>query len=340
MNKILLPLLFLSLAFGQLQRFGPLYLHDFILALILLVNRPKLSRPVLYFGFAGLVSLFLAAFRLPLAQVLVGSLYLWRFVAYSLLLDLKVDKKYLLFFSSAIAGFGLIQYLLIPDTRFLLSLNWDEHYYRLISTLFDPNFTGIILVLGLVLTYFSYPRSWRLYLLHLSALLLTYSRSSYLALFAAIAAIAVIKRKFSYILFIFLFLSSLFFLPRPGGEGVKLERLASVGLRLDNYRLGIKLWQRNPIFGLGFNTLRYFRDNQLSHSAPGLDASLLFVLVTSGVIGLAAYLNLLCSLWKKSLLLKVSLASLLVHSLFVNSLFYPFVMLWLFSLASLDKPKS
>lgn len=328
MNKILFPLLFLSMAFGQLERLGPVYLHDLILAVILLVNRPKISRPVLYFALAGFVSLILSGFK-------PGGEYLVRFLAYSLLLGLKAERRYLLFFSGAIASLGWLQYLLLPDTRFLLALNWDDHYYRLISTLFDPNFTGIILVLGLVLTYFSYPRSWRLYLLHLSALLLTYSRSSYLALLAAALFLALIKKKLKLFLLGFSALSLvLLALPRPGGEGVKLERVFSIEQRFDSYREGVSLWLKSPIFGLGFNTLRYYRSDPISHAAAGLDSSLLFVLVTTGAVGLLAYLNLLKFLWQKSLLLRVSLIALLVHSLFVNSLFYAFTLIWLFSLAS------
>ena len=121
---------------------------------------------------------------------------------------------------------------------------------------------------------------------------------------------------------------------------MKLERWFSIEQRFDNYREGIGLWQKSPIFGLGFNALRYYRNDPISHSAGGLDSSLLFVLATTGVVGLLAYLNLLRWLWQKSLLLCVSLAALLVHSLFVNSLFYAFVMIWLFSLASLDKKKT
>ena len=335
LNKVLLPLLFLSMAFGELQRLPgtPVYAHDLIILALLGLNcrRLKFYRPVLWFGLAGLVSLVLAAFRMPLNQVLIGSLYLVRFLVYSLLLYLKIDWRYLLVFSSLIAGFGLLQYWLVPDTRWLLALNWDEHYYRLLSTLLDPNFTGIILVLGLVLIYWYRPKAWWLYGLHLTALLLTYSRSSYLALFAAIVAVAVFKKRFKIILYIFIFLLSLFFLPRPGGEGVKLERIMSVKQRLSNYQLGYEFWQRSPVFGVGFNTLRYFRDNQASHSASGLDSSLIFVLATSGIVGLLAYLNLLRSLWQKSLLVRVTLVALLVHSLFVNSLFYSFTLIWLWS---------
>lgn len=341
LNKILIPLLFVSMAFGELQRLPglPLYLHDLILISLLLINRRRLRlfRPVLWFGLVAIISLIGAAFKMPLNQVLTGSLYLARFLAYSLLINLTVKPVYLIWFSSLIAGFGLIQYLLVPDTRWLLALNWDEHYYRLLSTLLDPNFTGIILVLGLILIYFYRPKARGLYGLHLAALWLTYSRSSYLALFSALAVLAVLKKKFKLILLAVAFAASLLLLPRPGGEGVKLERIMSVKQRLSNYRLGLEFWRQSPVFGLGFNTLRYFRDNQASHSASGLDSSLIFVLVTSGVVGLLVYLNLLRSLWQKSLVLKVTLVALLVHSLFVNSLLYSFSLIWLFSLARLDK---
>lgn len=343
LSKILLALLFLSLAFGQLQRFGQFYLHDLILLLLLLVNfrRLRLFRPVLWFGLAGLISLVFAAFKLPLNEVLTGSLYLLRFLAYSLLLGLKVDSKFLLFFSTAIAGLGLAQYLFLPDTRFLAGLNWDDHYYRLISTLFDPNFTGIILVLGLILICLKRPFSRPLLVLHFSALLLTYSRGSYLALAAAGLYWALISKKLKwFFLGIAVLAVVLLALPRPGGEGVKLERWFSIEQRLDNYRAGVSLWLKGPVFGLGFNTLRYYRQDFVSHAASGLDSSLLFVLATTGVTGLLTYLNLLRSLWRKNLLVRVSLAALLVHSLFVNSLFYPFVLIWLFSLASLDKKKT
>ncbi len=341
MSNLLTWLLFVSLAWGELQRLPglPLYFHDFVLAALLLVNwrRLKLFKSVLWFGLAGALSLVLAGFRLSLDQVLTGSLYLLRFLAYSLLINLKIDKKYLLFFSSAIAVFGLAQYLLVPDTRFLASLNWDDHYYRLLSTLFDPNFTGIILVLGLILIYLKRPLSWPLLSLHFLALLLTYSRSSYLAFLAAALYLAVVRRRLKIVLIGLGALSLIVLLPRPGGEGVKLERWVSAWQRLDNYRLGVGLWRQAPLFGLGFNTLKYYRDNPLSHSAGGLDSSLLFVLATTGVVGLLAYLNLLRALWQKNPLPRASLAALLAHSLFVNSLFYPFAMIWLFSIGSLDK---
>ncbi|OGD55938.1 MAG: hypothetical protein A3J48_04185 [Candidatus Doudnabacteria bacterium RIFCSPHIGHO2_02_FULL_46_11] len=345
MNNLLVLVLFGSMIFGEFQRLPglPLYLHDLVLIGFLLVNlrRLKLFRPILWFALAAFVSLVMAAFKLPFNKILTAALYLLRFLAYSLLIDLKIDRRWLLIFSSGVALLGLAQYFFVPDTRFLAGLNWDDHYYRLLSTLLDPNFTGIILVLGLVLIYLSRPVSKRLLGLHFLALLLTYSRSSYLALVAAALYLAWLKKKLQwFVLGLAILALALVLLPRPGGEGVKLERVLSGQQRLTNYRLGIDLWRQSPVFGLGFNTLKYYRDNPLSHSAGGLDSSLLFVLATTGIVGLLAYLNLLRCLWKKSLLLRVSLVALLVHSLFVNSLFYSFAMIWLFSLASLDKAKS
>ena len=52
-NKILIPLLFLTLALGQLQRLpgGLIYAHDLIIILLLLLNysQLKFSRPWLIF---------------------------------------------------------------------------------------------------------------------------------------------------------------------------------------------------------------------------------------------------------------------------------------------------
>ena len=95
---------------------------------------------------------------------------------------------------------------------------------------------------------------------------------------------------------------SAFLLPRPGGDGVKLERTFSIIQRWENYQAGFKLWQQ-PIFGLGFNTLRYYNQDYLSHASAGQDSSLLFVAVTTGLVGLTAYL-----FWLKSIFFPVSCA--------------------------------
>jgi O-antigen ligase len=135
---------------------------------------------------------------------------------------------------------------------------------------------------------------------------------------------------------------TLIVLPRsPDGEGVKLERTSSIQARIQNWRNSLIIIRDHPIFGVGFNTYRYaqraygFTDTSKwlqSHAGAGADSSLLFVTATAGVFGLLAYLWYLRSLNQlrtPNSELQVVLVALLVHSLFLNSLFYPSVMLWL-----------
>ena len=348
--------MFFVFPFGQLTKIPGLpetinlYLHDIIISLSFtlylfsltkespLLRKSLLIKSLLYFIFTGFVSLVFAFIKFPYHQVIISSLYLLRFTIYSSLIfilkDKKINlpvKKLLIFSSLTLAIFGLIQYLKFPDTRFLSSNHWDDHYYRIISTFFDPSYVGIILLLGLILAFFTKAPLW-LYPLYLLPLLLTYSRSTYFALLTSLAGYAFIKRKIKIILFGLIFISLLPFLPRPGGEGVKLERVFSIKQRLDNYQESLTIIKKNPVFGVGFNTLRYYQENPLSHAGAGLDSSLLFVFATTGVIGFTAYLNLLKNIYQQSLLIKVSLVALLTHSLFQNSLFYPWVMIWFFSL--------
>ena len=139
-------------------------------------------------------------------------------------------------------------------------------------------------------------------------------------------------KKLKLLLLGILFVIILPFLPRPGGDGVKLERVFSIKQRIDNYQDSLVIIKDHPVFGVGFNTLRYYQNQPLSHAGAGLDSSLLFVLATTGILGFLAYLNLLNHIYKTSLLIKISLIVLLTHSLFQNSLFYPWILIWFFSL--------
>ena len=79
-----------------------------------------------------------------------GLLYLVRTVIY---LGLIINgemlfspvKKWVFWAMAAFVGLGLGQYIFLPDTRFLLSYGWDEHYWRLIGTVLDPNYMGVMM---------------------------------------------------------------------------------------------------------------------------------------------------------------------------------------------------
>jgi O-antigen ligase len=118
-------------------------------------------------------------------------------------------------------------------------------------------------------------------------------------------------------------------LPRPAGEGTKLERTSSVNAKYVNYKEGFSLFQKSPVFGFGYNNLPIIRPNA-SHSQSGFDSSLLTILTTTGVIGTILFILGLSQLFIKSnLAVQTMIIAILVHSLFSNSLLYPFTLLFL-----------
>jgi hypothetical protein len=331
-----------------------------IIVLIWLISgRPKLV--ILKKSFLDLfvVFVFSLAFSLsifPFSKIILGGFYLLRFFVYLLfpfaILRLFENGRYrklifnsLLTASFFVAVFGWIQYFLYPDFRPFVVYGWDDHLYRLIGTFFDPGFTGVLLALGAITSLISYfeKRSYKMFLLFsflVVSLAFTYSRASYLALMAGVAYIFIKKGKLKVLLMgILAFLMLILLLPRPSSSGVQLERLYSVFLRITNYQETISIWKNSPVFGVGFNNLcaareKFFLvDSHLSHSCSGSDSSLLLLLATTGFSGFIVFIKFLkvqLSLLKQDdLYVKVyksSLVVVLVHSLFVNSLFYPWVM--------------
>lgn len=376
----LIFLYLLVFPFGQLGRFeiGPgvtLHLVDavagvtaFIWVTGALIQRklktPPLARQYASFGVITLFSLLLAATRFTGTEIFVGSLYLLRWVAYMLFYfavwgAVRQNKKLrsrlfdsLLVVGGAIASFGWVQYILYPDTRVLLHLGWDEHYFRLIGTFLDPGFTGILLVLFLSLVI---SRAWKsregkwlqagLFVLGFLALALTYSRASYLAFLTGLLALYIVRRNLKLLVGgVVLMLATLFILPRPGGEGTLLSRTSTVEARLASYSRALTITEDNPVFGTGFNLYRFAQERRgflkpkdigISHAGAGSDSSFLFALATAGIPGLFVYLWLWWKIlrlgWQKKntpqgIALFSSCAAVLVHSTFDNSLFYPWVM--------------
>lgn len=299
-----------------------------------------------------------------LENVFVGSLYLLRLFGYSTLfllawnIAVKKKQKKSLFSSLILVSlftgiFGWIQYFWYSDLRFLKLLGWDDHHFRLVGTFLDPGFTSIILVLGFLATFVSFvsrkdKKVIPILVFFLVTIAFTYARAAYLALFAGLFVVFRLKRgikRFFWIVFAFLIL--IFLLPRPAGEGVKLERLHSVYDKIENYSQTIEIIKKHPLFGVGFNNIcaarvRYLGDlGDGSHSCSGSDSSLLFVLATTGVVGLLIYLNLATQLLgslSRDTFGKAFLAcsvALFVHSFFVNSLFYPWIMGWMAILLAL-----
>ena len=260
-------------------------------------------------------------------------------------------------------------------------LQYDPHFYRAVGTFLDPGFTGIILLLTLIVIVYNgscfkngscrafspvrhprfvagarreplyashpfclsklsiiihYPLSILLYL----ALALTYSRASWLAFLVGMSVLAFYKKSWK----IFLAAAGVlvltwFLIPQPTGEGGKSTRTYTIQARFQNYQQAVKIFNEKPILGVGFNTLRYYQKNQPENQAgAGLDNSWLFVLATTGILGLASYLWL----WFKALdkfknpLIVSSFSALFIHAFFVNSLFYSWVMAWIWIILAME----
>lgn len=346
------------------------YVHDILLALLLVAGaagmmkkhriiRPRLLYPILAFTAAGILSLSVNTLHIPASDLFLSSLYLVRWCMYAMLYFLLVQNvvpvKILLYalylYGVGVALLGFLQFGIYPDLRNLTYLGWDPHYYRLFSTLLDPNFAGIILVCTFFLGLYLWQQAKSSHLLIaefllLIAVYLTYSRSSYLALAAGMVAVAVYLKKWMFIACLVLFAGAVLFIPTPGGKTLRLNRVDSTVARFENWQDTLSVISHSPVIGYGFNTMKYVRNpaavdqfTPASRATSGVDSSLLFVLATTGIIGFVAYVWLLITPFYGrarsvdasgiQILTATLTVSLLVHSLFSNSLFYSWVMLFL-----------
>jgi O-antigen ligase len=164
--------------------------------------------------------------------------------------------------------------------------------------------------------------------------------------------VALNKKKFI-ALILLLAMLSVFMLPKSfQTEGTNFLRAASSEARISTTREVLKVIKESPVYGVGFNAYRYAENRlgliggpnwQVSHGGAGTDNSFLFILATTGVVGLIAYLYLLSKIIglgilnrkksKYAVILVSSLLGLIVSSLFINSLFYVLILEWIWIMA-------
>lgn len=275
--------------------------------------------------------------------------------------------------------FGFIQYFFYSNLRNLYYLGWDEHMHRMFSTFLDPNFAGAFFVLFLIflsgillylLKNIMLKQAWIIGLISIFTLIsifLTYSRSALIMLIISTIIFSILTKKIKFI-FVILLISIGFIAISSKNfniENVNLFRIASTEARIDSAKIAIEIIRENPVFGVGFNTYRYaqikygFRNAinaNVSHADAGTDNSFLFILATMGIVGLIAYCNLLYSVLRMayfnyskhkaaeiqkyiSLVVIVSIGGIIINSFFINSLFYSFVMIWMWILVGLIENK-
>jgi len=337
--------LIIAFFFGQLTRVSIGYISFPIidifivfLAIFNLFNHPQIkNKPLVWFLIYAWINLFINFFiyKYPL---LAAISYLIRLTCILSLIIYppQISSKIKYFFILALISnilFGLIQYLLWPDFTYFKALNWDDHLSRLVSTYFDPTFTALIYLMFFIFLYLQKNKSTATAILILFtylAMALTYSRSTFLAFI--ICSVFVGYKLKNIKIFIFglcLILATILLLPRPPGEGTKLERTSSINAKYINLNEGLSLFAKSPLIGLGYNNLPSIR-NLNTHSSSGFDASLLTILVTTGTIGLFLFtLGFKIYFDQISLTKQTILLAVFVHSLFANSLLYPYTLIFL-----------
>lgn len=324
--------------FGQLLAFPvtgtmTVYLLDIALGLLmisLLVNskaRTKLAADPLFKPLAILDLVAVFSLLINLGFLLSGDityplLYLLRLIAYpsiyfavKQLPSVRILKP-VLFSYLIFCLLGVAQYLFFPDMRYLRELGFDDHYYRLIGSFYDPNFSGAILA-GASLLLIAMGSIWAA-LPVIVLLALTFSRAAYLGFILGFVYLLLKKKNYPLLIILGFLGIVIWLIPKPFGEGVNLFRMFSVYSRIGSWNEGWKLFLQKPVFGWGYNTLR-----NLTGTRFQIDNSYLFIAATTGLFGVFAFLNLI----KKSLRglvlpTLVFILSLLIHAIFNNSLFY------------------
>lgn len=395
MIPLLYILLVVSLAGGVLTKVSPIptvniYLFDVISIFIVLANVKKIIEyirknyrkqiPVYVFLGVGGIGILGRFGELGVLGFLSSFAYLARLVLYLFLVipllsikrgDLVKIRKWMMYSGFIFVTLGYIQYVYYPNLRNLYYLGWDEHLYRLFSTFLDPNFAGIFIGLVILLFISFFLESARKanfkkqiaflfgYLFLFPALFLTYSRSSLLVFVCSCVILLVLLKKKKYILvFVALVVLGILALPKNfAGEGVNLLRTASAVARFQYSERAIQIFLRNPILGVGYDTLRFTSakygyvkgaDILNSHSAAGVPDSYLEILATTGIVGFLAagyiLLRVMKIVWKISLGRKeeylalvvfTSFAAVLIGSFFDNLLFYAPIMIWMIVLYGL-----
>lgn len=380
---VFLVVLWLSFPLGQFvkyQIFGGFGVFFFdlttgLVSLFILLRTVSLSIKIkgplflswLLLASVWLISLCLSPVGLSKVEFFTSFLYLVRWLAGSSLIfmgwTLSEESRMWIVKLMVLAGLGLaisglVQYVVFPYLGPLTNQGWDPHLYRLAGSFLDPGFTGFIFVcslilLGLIKNKISLPKSqWAVEMgILFVSLLLTYSRASYLAFLASFGVVALRKRAYMwYIKVIVLFTLAVVLLPRPSGEGIRLERENSIKARIENWSHALVVFKNNPVLGVGFNAyryaqerLKYLKSGDENHAGAGSDSSLLLILATSGIVGGVAFgwfvrKVFIFVLLSGGIFKEISISTLValaVHFWFLNSLFYPWILVWIATLVGL-----
>ncbi len=383
----------LTIVIGQLVRLpilgseNSVIINDVLLPVLIVVwwlrrlasrswNLPRTSLTLPAWIFVAMLGLSLAwsyADYSP-GEILSGALYGIRWLEYAAVLVMGFEfvrthvraKRYLIVLvwtGVVVSLLGFLQLRLFPDFSFMVPQGWDPHVGRLLSTWFDPNFLAgflallVTICLSIALTKsFTAARWWWVAIAIMTvAIVLTFSRSGYVALAAGAGLVTLVRSRAIFFLGLAAFAAIVVLVPRVNERVVGIRTVDETAkLRLVSWGNAWTVISDHPWTGVGYNLYRYaqvrygFLDDTREHSASGSDSSFLTVWVTTGLPGLLAFLWLFGAMlreawrtWRDRSLpsewqgfglgLLAGLIGLFFHSQFVNSLLYPHIMqvVWL-----------
>ncbi len=346
---------------------GGITLLDIAIALILILGVTKLKAlkkfPIWVisawiFSTLAILSLIFTPIHLTRSEFITSLAYILRFLGI-IFVGLVVPKeaiiKILLISGAGLSILGIMQLLIFPDLGFLTRYGWDPHFYRTVSTFLDPNFLGAYLSLTLILlSQKKITKKWNLilFIIVYLSLLTTFSRGAFLGFAAGFLTLAILKRSINFFL-LTVFLASILtlgfvFYQKVIAQPRNIDRTQSAQFRVNSWQEGLALIQKHPILGVGFNTYRFalreyhLRPNEFiqDRGASSNDSSLIYVASTTGLLGFLSYLVFLFSIiwvgWQNYLsknpfgaILLSGLSVIFIQSFFSNTLFYPFLLMWI-----------
>ncbi len=200
-------------------------------------------------------------------------------------------------------------------------------------------------------------------LIGLIALYFTFSRSGYLALIITLGLLALFKSRKLLVASILIILLAFTFSPRVQERSLEAWDSGKALIGLDSQKpidptsqLRVYSWQfaremitDYPWIGVGYSRYAYEINQRghgllSDHASGGSDSSLLTIWATTGIFGFLCYLAIgfvaavigIRRLWKKSTFQSyldagfvAGFGGALVHSIFVNSLLFPLMMVYL-----------
>lgn len=381
MNRFLKTLIystFFFFIFGQLGRIHipdqPIYfyLYELLISLTTIIfifkykqqpfkyieKKVPISLFLLWMGVSFVISLFFYS----LNENIIASLYAIRLTMYGVYIvylfhhvsstQLRLVVP-LIMTSGLILLVSILQFFLYPDIGNIAYLGWDPHISRLVGVFLDPPIAaGMFFLSGWYLVYQA-QKAKRHYLLiallviTFISIVLTYSRGAFLAILAVILLFGILLKRYkiAFVMIVTIIILILL-IPKAQTESINLMRTTSITARLEDYSKGFEIWQKNPIFGIGYNHIRFEKEKYIhevfvedynpSHGIASFHSSFMIILVTGGLGGLALFSYILCILSRKSTYFLMSVVFLSTISLFDNVLLHPFILFFLGALFVAD----